>query len=118
MNYWEDLFVHLANKVSSVKIVVLADITLEGSRQTADNIETIFESIVNVYNWDALTISEEMLKDSPHDVICTTFSIPNLPGKEIFTIISESYQKNFQSLETVIDQIRYQEFKKQISIEE
>lgn len=117
LNYWEDLFVHLANKVSPVEILVLADITLEGSRQTADNIKTVFDSRVNVYTWDALTISEEMLKDSPYDVICTPFSIPNIPGKEIYTITSESYQYNFQSLETVIDRIRYQEFKKQMSEE-
>lgn len=118
LNYWEDLFINLANKVPPVNIVVLGEITWEGSKQVADNIKTVFGSRVNVSTWDNYDISEELLAESPYDIICSSFSIPPIPGKEIYTITSESYQYNFQSLETVIDHIRYQEFKKQMKLEE
>lgn len=113
-----DLFINLANKVPPVNIVVLGEITWEGSKQVADNIKTVFGSRVNVSTWDNYDISEELLAESPYDIICSSFSIPPIPGKEIYTITSESYQYNFQSLETVIDHIRYQEFKKQMKLEE
>ncbi|MCT1797258.1 helix-turn-helix domain-containing protein [Aerococcus viridans] len=118
LNYWEDLFNNLTNKMPAANILVLAKITWEGSKQAANIIKAIFGPRVKVETWDNLDISIPLLAESPYDIICSSFSIPSIPGKEIYTITSESYQYNFQSLENIINRVRYQKFKQEMASDE
>ena len=114
-NYWEDLFMNLSNNMPAVNILVLSEITWEGSKQAASNIKGIFGPKVNVETWNHFDISIPLLSESPYDIICSFFSIPAIPGKEIYTITSESYQHNFQPLENIVNRIRYQKFKQEMA---
>lgn len=64
---------------------------------------------------DNLDISIPLLAESPYNIICSSFSTASIPGKEIYTITSGSYQYNFQSLENIVIRVHYQKFKQEMA---